>query len=84
MAKPYLCPVCQGHGTVPVGFYSMTTLSSNVVPDKCRTCQGLGIIWDYTDLSPGPGYHWIGPYICQDIQKTIPPKGTVVNTELGD
>ena len=82
MARPHLCPVCQGRGTVPTGFYSPTGSTSNVTPEQCRTCQGFGMVWDYTDFNPGPGL-WIGPVTCNDIQKTIPPKGTVVNSDLG-
>ena len=83
VAKPHLCPVCQGRGTVPVGFYSPGTLSSSLTPETCRTCQGFGVVWDYTDN--GPGWGWIVPVTCQDINKTttIPPKGTVVNDDLG-
>ena len=82
MAKPHLCPVCQGRGTVPSGFYSMGTLSSNVTPEQCRSCFGQGIVWDYSNNEPGPGFHWIGPVTCQDIQKTITrPNPTVMNTD---
>jgi DnaJ-class molecular chaperone len=38
VATPIKCPVCEGHGTVPAGFY----------PDPpetiCRACQGTGLI----------------------------------------
>jgi len=47
MAKvPFLCPVCQGRGVVPQGFYSPypTGLTTSTEPDKCRSCMD-GIIW---------------------------------------
>jgi hypothetical protein len=45
---PFRCPVCNGSGIVPVGFYhsvSGSYLSSNAGPDTCRSCNGTGIIW---------------------------------------
>ena len=84
MAKPYLCPVCQGRGTVPVGFYCSGTLSSNVTPETCRTCGGLGMVWDYTDNGV-PVWNCVGPIVPQDINKTVtrPPNGTVTEANLG-
>ena len=43
-----LCPVCLGHGLVPQGFYlypphQETYSSINASPEKCRTCNGVGI-----------------------------------------
>lgn len=43
LRRPWMCPICQGHGHVPAGFYtdcSPTTL----IPEKCRTCGGRGIV----------------------------------------
>ena len=84
MAKPYLCPVCLGRGTVGEGFYQQGDVASSsaICRETCRTCQGSGVLWDYTDCQPAPGL-WIGPVTCNDIQKTIPPQGTVVTTDLG-
>lgn len=42
---PYKCPVCNGVGTVPVGFYLMQTVSSNAASQQCRSCSGSGIIY---------------------------------------
>lgn len=42
-----LCPVCQGRGIVPNGFYNRTELqwsSTDATPEKCRTCNGIGVI----------------------------------------
>ena len=83
MARPHLCPVCMGKGTVPAGFYSHGDLTSTLTPEQCRTCQGFGMVWDYTDITPGPGWGWVGPLTPQDINKTMPPNGTVVSEDLG-
>ena len=45
--KPYKCPVCDGHGIVPGGFYLSTNQYSvsNYTSEICRACNGKGIIW---------------------------------------
>lgn len=40
LRKPYRCPVCDGHGWVPAGFYS-----KDPEPSSCRPCEGKGIVW---------------------------------------
>lgn len=49
---PHLCPVCDGKGLVPNGFYEITTeawttgnIKEGETGEKCRTCGGLGIVW---------------------------------------
>ena len=44
---PYKCPVCDGHGIVPGGFYLSTNQYSvsNCTSEICRACKGKGIIW---------------------------------------
>lgn len=44
---PYRCPVCDGKGIVPGGFYRSTgdNWSSNSSTDVCKACGGSGIIW---------------------------------------
>ena len=39
---PYLCPVCQGRGNLPAGFYGV--MSSSTSPEQCRACHGAGVI----------------------------------------
>jgi hypothetical protein len=49
MSKPFKCPVCNGCGHVPTGFYSNATgggTSNTTAPDTCRTCHGSGVIWE--------------------------------------
>lgn len=44
---PYKCPVCDGRGIVPVGFYISTSDSwtSTGTSETCRQCGGAGIIY---------------------------------------
>lgn len=44
---PHKCPICEGRGVVPGGFYSATTdcWSWNTTQETCRQCGGTGIIW---------------------------------------
>lgn len=48
--KPYKCPVCNGKGIVPNGFYSCvgdTIISTTTtIPEQCRSCKGTGVIWN--------------------------------------
>jgi DnaJ-class molecular chaperone len=45
---PYRCPVCEGRGIVPHGFYlypaGQTFTDSETSPEKCRSCNGTGIV----------------------------------------
>lgn len=53
--SPYKCPVCDGIGTVPEGFYNRPPTvdwnpphvgtSSVPVRETCRSCAGRGILW---------------------------------------
>lgn len=45
--KPYKCPICNGKGIVPGGFYLSVSgyCSSTNTSEMCRQCQGSGIIW---------------------------------------
>lgn len=45
---PYKCPVCNGNGIVPNGFYHQTTgewSTSSIEPETCQSCKGSGIVW---------------------------------------
>ena len=66
MAKPYTCPVCQGRGFVLCGFYASAGLTSSVIPEQCRSCNGAGIVWDCS-------ISLAGPFVPQDINKKEPP-----------
>ena len=49
----YKCPVCNGTGLVPVGFYNPDPYysgSTNAAPEKCKSCNGTGIV---SDFNPG-------------------------------
>ncbi len=55
MAKWQCCPVCNGRGIVPHGFYKYSSgqefVSTGTSPEQCRTCIGVGIIQEsmFTD-----------------------------------
>ena len=45
---PHRCPVCNGKGIVPNGFYDTTKnvwTSSSIEPITCRSCNGTGVLW---------------------------------------
>jgi hypothetical protein len=39
------CPVCDGRGTVPIGFYSDIPIGGSTQEPTCRFCGGLGGVW---------------------------------------
>ena len=45
----YKCPVCEGKRVVLCGFYSTgySYSSTNTAPEKCKTCNGNGIVWSW-------------------------------------
>ncbi|KKN02105.1 hypothetical protein LCGC14_1121080 [marine sediment metagenome] len=48
--QPHRCPVCEGRGHLPTGFYTSTnpdgsSSSGGTAPEMCQTCSGQGIIW---------------------------------------
>ena len=46
--KPYCCPVCNGNGQVPNGFYNQVSgvwATSSITPETCRSCNGTGVLW---------------------------------------
>ena len=45
-AKPFVCPVCNGRGTMPDGFYDrLASSTTDASPEMCRSCNGTGIVW---------------------------------------
>jgi len=50
MKIPHKCPVCNGQGLVPNGYYSVIGVASysttNATPEQCRSCNGTGIVWE--------------------------------------
>lgn len=42
--KPFKCPVCDGCGKVLYNFYK--DKSDTGLNEECRTCKGLGILWE--------------------------------------
>lgn len=51
----YKCPVCNGRGFVPAGFYSLPGSNQynskyfNYSPEPCRSCGGTGILIETTN-----------------------------------
>ena len=46
--KPHKCPVCNGRGLVPKGFYQTQAgyiVSDDITNEQCRSCNGTGIVW---------------------------------------
>lgn len=41
--RPWRCPVCEGRGSVPAGFYT-NGISTSTSNEKCRSCED-GVIW---------------------------------------
>lgn len=46
--NPYQCPVCSGRGKVQSGFYGDMTSSTPIPYEDCRSCKGLGVLWQET------------------------------------
>ena len=41
---PHKCPVCEGRGDMPAGFYRRQITSNDTKPEKCKSCYGTGVI----------------------------------------
>lgn len=64
---PYKCPICDGHGIVPGGFYSSTggrSISTNST-EPCRACGGTGIVW-----GDGPSPVYGGEFRYEEDEET--------------
>jgi hypothetical protein len=50
--RPFKCPVCEGRGIVPGGFYNSlsNTWLAITVSEPCRSCKGEGIVWGYVTV----------------------------------
>lgn len=50
----YKCPVCNGKGIVPNGFYNVINSynTNNTSAEVCRTCKGTGIVWGPDNSMP--------------------------------
>jgi DnaJ-class molecular chaperone len=38
------CPVCEGRGNVPAGFYDRLVVSTAANAEQCHTCDGRGML----------------------------------------
>lgn len=56
---PYKCPVYNGTGLVPSGFYNIpiqgvVSMSTTNCTETCRSCRGSGIIYGTSDVPRCP------------------------------
>jgi DnaJ-class molecular chaperone len=51
---PYRCPICDGRGIVPGGFYNSTNVCSVSYrsTEPCRACNGTGVLWELVTYQP--------------------------------
>lgn len=42
--RPHRCPICNGKGTVPAGFYDHGPAGNTSNPVTCKACGGNGIV----------------------------------------
>ena len=79
----YKCPVCEGKGQVPAGFYFTNAAPTvvNTCPETCKSCGGKGIVFD-ADMFSGNVYnqHHQG----DPGYMTFQCKGTCSNCEHND
>jgi len=54
---PHCCPICQGRGEVPPGFY-IGSVFTRAISETCRTCQGTGVLWESLDVMTGVHETW--------------------------
>lgn len=41
---PHKCPICEGTGLVPAGFYEYLLNTISTTPEQCKPCSGTGVI----------------------------------------
>lgn len=81
MSAPHTCPVCEGRGQVPFGFYNQLgpysgtsiTITSGTYPETCRSCQGQGVVWPPSAPQPLFPQQPLQPPIYQPYPGTPEP-----------
>jgi len=44
--KAVVCPVCNGRGLVPAGFYRVDNYTTtSKMPETCQSCGGSGVLY---------------------------------------
>lgn len=38
------CPVCEGRGNMPAGFYGRMAVGTGTAPEGCQSCDGRGLL----------------------------------------
>lgn len=58
------CPVCEGRGQVPAGFYYINSAPTaiNTSPEICKSCHGKGVIFEYEGNDYNNPYQPVTPY----------------------
>ncbi len=69
---PFKCPVCEGRGMVPTGFYGTSTALSGVTLEQCMSCA-KGIVWghgtdpqEYVTVNGWPGISGVDSVVLQE------------------
>lgn len=78
---PYRCPICNGTGNVPGGFYNCVpggTPTSTNTSEKCQSCIN-GVIYDCTVEGIDP-YHTQPPDVNKVFEPLLNPMGDAEDT----
>src|SRR5208283_3367950 len=83
LSIPHKCPVCNGRGKVPAGFYGDKGIDASESP--CRSCHGSGLVWsnDWSMLPyPGPPIQpWPPTTVPIPWQEPLIPSPPIVTIE---
>jgi len=78
VAIPYKCPICEGKGIVPAGFYTgqcCVRLLHSTKQEKCKSCDGEGIILSECNLSISEIIH--GEISIEELDARINKKSNI-------
>ena len=86
MSTPHKCPVCEGRGHVPAGFYARATAMHNTAPETCKACDGAGVIWPpkHYASAANPLKDAIGGYEHFHTGTPVPPPGVNICGTFAD
>ena len=93
------CPICNGNGLVPHGFYNQTSghwSASSTEPEKCRSCDGKGYVLvgepvavkpvcPYGQWFEGPNVDpWLPVFTWESATNDPPPSYVLSDEEAAD
>ena len=86
--QPYRCPVCDGRGLVPAGFYhfprTLTSTAAGVTSERCRSCVGAGVLWSpASQQAPSPLTTFIGVPSMMPLPESLAAICTRCGLSLG-